>query len=173
MNRLQKQLITCAVAVCAICALTPAAKSQTPKSNATTASRNGPADREAIRELDRRDMAASKTNDVDTLASLWTDDGVLLQPGTGPVIGKQAIRAMLDQQKQQAAQVQILAYDETWNEVRVAGDYAWEWGQITTTIKLPNGKEIDAAVNAVRILARQSDGSWKVARAIVTPAPKK
>lgn len=130
-------------------------------------------DRAAIQEMEHRDIEASKINDVETLVSLWTEDGVLIQPGTNPLVGKPAIRAALEQQKQQMGPVQTVAYDETWNEVRIAGDYAWEWGQISATIRLPNGKEISQSINALRILARLADGSWKVARAILTPQPKK
>src|SRR5690242_19196798 len=39
----------------------------------------------AIKDLDRRDAAAAKLDDVDTLVSLCTDDGVLLQPFSDPV----------------------------------------------------------------------------------------
>ncbi len=130
-------------------------------------------DRAAIQEMEHRDIEASEINDVETLASLWTEDGVLIQPGTNPLVGKPAIRAALDQQQRQMGPVQTVAYDEKWNEVRIAGDYAWEWGQISATIRLPNGKEISQSINALRILARQADGSWKVARAIFTPQPKK
>lgn len=36
---------------------------------------------EAIRELHEKDIQASKARDFDTLLSLWTEDGVLLEPG--------------------------------------------------------------------------------------------
>jgi uncharacterized protein (TIGR02246 family) len=130
-------------------------------------------ERNAIKELERKDITASKKNDVDALVALWTDDGVLLQPGAAPVVGKEAIRNLLLQEQQQAAQVQTLAYDEKWNEVRVAGGYAFEWGQISATLKLPNTQEVQQSVNAIRVLARQPDGSWRVARVAITPAARR
>lgn len=127
----------------------------------------------AIKELEQKDIAASKKNDVNALVALWTEDGVLLQPGAAPVVGKEAIRNLLLQEQQQAAQVQTLAYDEKWSEVRIAGGYAFEWGQISATLKLPNTQEVQQSVNAIRVLARQSDGSWRVARAAISPAARR
>ena len=41
----------------------------------------------AIIALEQRDVAAAKVNDVETLVSLWTEDGVLLEPRSEPVTG--------------------------------------------------------------------------------------
>jgi len=130
------------------------------------------AERTAIKQLDRKDIEASKKNDVDALVALWTEDGVLLQPGSAPVVGQSAIREALEQQRQRAAQVQTLAYDEQWDEVLIEKDHAVEWGHITATVKLPNDREVQQSVNAIRVLARQPDGSWRFARVVVTPATK-
>jgi uncharacterized protein (TIGR02246 family) len=129
-------------------------------------------ERNAIKELDQKDIAASKRNDVGALVALWTDDGVLLQPDAAPVVGKEAIRNLLLQQRQQAAQVETLAYDEKWDDVLIEGGYAFERGQITATMKLPNAQEVQQSVNAIRVLARQPDGSWRFARVAVTPGAK-
>lgn len=136
-----------------------------------TAASDSP-ERKAIEELDRKDIAASKKDDVDALLALWTEDGVLLQPGSAPVVGKAAIREVLLQQQQLAAQVQTMAYDEKWDEVLIENGHAFEWGHITATMKLPNAREVQQSVNAIRVLARQPDGSWRFARVAVTPAAK-
>lgn len=124
----------------------------------------------AIVALERRDAEAAKSNDVETLVSLWTEDGVLLLPRQQAVVGIAAIRQVLEQQRQQSAQISTLAYDEDWKERRIVGDEASEWGEINVTLRLPNGKEVTQTVHSIRILQREKDGSWKVARAIVTPA---
>ena len=80
---------------------------------------------------------------------------------------------MLDQQKQQSAVIVTLAYLENWKERRILGDEAYEWGEMSVTAKLPDGKEATQTVHAIRVLRRQQDGSWKVARAIITPGPHK
>ena len=50
---------------------------------------------DAIEELRQKDIAASKAFNVDRLVSLWTEDGILIPPGTDVVRGKAAIRDML------------------------------------------------------------------------------
>jgi uncharacterized protein (TIGR02246 family) len=127
----------------------------------------------AIIALEQRDAAAAKVNDVETLVSLWTEDGVLLQPRSEPVVGIAAIRQLLEQQKQQSAMIVTLAYLESWKERRILGDEAYEWGEMNVTAKLPDGKQASQTVLAIRVLRRQRDGSWKVARAIITPGPHK
>lgn len=139
---------------------------------AETATAGDLPERKAIEELDRKDTAASKKNDVEALVALWTEDGVLLQPGSAPAVGKPAIREVLLQQQQQAAQVQTVAYDENWDEVLIESGHAFEWGRITATMKLPNDREVQQSVNAIRVLARQPDGSWRFARVAITPAAK-
>jgi uncharacterized protein (TIGR02246 family) len=126
----------------------------------------------AIIALEHRDAEAAKINDVETLVSLWTEDGVLLQPRSEPVVSAAAIRKLLEQQKQQSAGITTLAYQENWKERRVLGKEAYEWGEMSVTVKLPDGKEATQTVYAFRVLRHQQDGSWKVARAIITPGPR-
>jgi uncharacterized protein (TIGR02246 family) len=127
----------------------------------------------AIKDLDRRDAAAAKLDDVDTLVSLWTDDGVLLQPFSDPVIGKEAIQKRLRQQKQMSEQSQFktLAYDEDWTERKIVGDRAWEWGAITVKTQLPNGRVVTEKAYLLRILSRQADGTWRFQRVAATLGP--
>ena len=96
---------------------------------------------------------------------------MLFQPRTEPVVGISAIRQLLDAQKQQAAMIQMLSYEENWKERRILGNEAYEWGEISVAVKLPNGKEATQAVFAMRVPPRQVDGSWKVARAAITQGP--
>jgi uncharacterized protein (TIGR02246 family) len=123
--------------------------------------------------LEQRDADAEKINDVERLVSLWTDDGVLLQPGADPIVGVEAIRQLLEKQKQQSAMVITLSYVENWKERRISCGDAYEWGELEVTARLPNGKEATQSVHAMRFLRREPDGSWKVARAIVTPGSSK
>jgi len=128
-------------------------------------------DREGIAALQKRDIAASMTLDVDALIDLWTDDGVLLPPHHEPIEGKAALRHFLEQYRNQYRNHDILAYNEEWKEVMVIGEYAYQWGTISSRMKPPTGAEIETAVHAVRILKREKDGYWRVARAIWNEAP--
>ncbi|HLI62685.1 MAG TPA: nuclear transport factor 2 family protein [Terriglobales bacterium] len=130
-----------------------------------------PAEIKAIDALSQVEIAASMHSDVDTLCSLWTDDGVLVLPGTAPLVGKKAICNLLQQQKAKSIGWMTIAYNEQWEEVRLIGDYAWQWGTISQTDAERSGKQKTAELNALRILHRDRDGNWKVARACITPAP--
>jgi len=125
-----------------------------------------------IIELEHRDAEAARSNDVDTLISLWTDDGVLLMPGANPVVGKPSIRRLLETQKLESAAIKTVSYDEDWRERRTHGNAAWEWGSISVSFQLPDGRRVSQKAFMLRVLSRQPDGTWKFARAIGTPAPK-
>jgi uncharacterized protein (TIGR02246 family) len=127
--------------------------------------------REGIEALQERDITASVAFDVNALLDLWTDDGVLLPPRHEPVVGRAALKRFLEEQKQQYANYDMLAYNEQWNEVMVVGKYAYQWGTVSYRLKPPLGNEIGGAVHAVRILKREEDGAWRVARAMWNEAP--
>jgi uncharacterized protein (TIGR02246 family) len=129
-------------------------------------------DQKAIGELQQRDISASIAVDVNELLSLWTDDGVLLPPDHAPVIGRDALRKFYEDYKKALGASDILGYDENWDEVQVVGDWAFQWGTITgRTRPAAGGNEITSELHAMRILKRQPDGSWLIARAIWNNAP--
>lgn len=90
-------------------------------------------------------------------------------PGPSPLVGKKAICGMLQKQKARSNGSMTTDYTEEWEEVRILGNYAWQWGKMSQTQRVASGKLETMRVNAIRILRREPDGSWKVARAAVTP----
>jgi uncharacterized protein (TIGR02246 family) len=129
------------------------------------------ADQAGIRKLQERDIAASTAFDVDALLALWTEDGVLLAPGQAPISGKDNLRTFYERNRDAVANTEILAYEEQWQEVRIMGDYAYQWGQIRSRRRTGQSKqETSDVVNAMRVLKRGEDGSWRVARAIYNEA---
>jgi uncharacterized protein (TIGR02246 family) len=128
-------------------------------------------DREGIAALQKREIAASMAFDVSALLDQWTDDGVLLPPRHEPIVGRAALRRFLEEKRQQYANCEMLAYDEEWNEVMVIGEYAYQWGTVSFRMNPPTGREIGGAVHAARILKREEDGYWRVARAMWNEAP--
>ncbi len=128
-------------------------------------------DQAAIRKLQEKDIAANVGFDTDALLSLWSDDAVLLAPGQAPISGKPALRKFYEQQQQALSNVEILSYDEQWQEVRIMGDYAYQWGQIHSRTRSGQGNaENTSVVNVMRILKRESEGTWEIARAIYNEA---
>ncbi|HXE91089.1 MAG TPA: DUF4440 domain-containing protein [Terriglobales bacterium] len=123
------------------------------------------ADLAAIEELHQKDIAATKTYDVETLVSLWTDDIVALPPDGSPTIGKAVGRKQLEAGKAASAAYEVLTYEQKWEEVTLAGDYAFEWGTFTSAVRpKAGGDEIRQNYNVLRVLKRAADGSWKVHR---------
>jgi uncharacterized protein (TIGR02246 family) len=125
------------------------------------------ADMEAINALHQRDMEASRKWDVDTLASLWSDDIVTLSQGEPPMIGKEANRASMLRLKEESRDLQIADYILSFNEVKIVGDWAFEWGSYSGTVKpVAKGDAIRTTGKVMRVLKKDSDGTWKVARAM-------
>ena len=124
-------------------------------------------DVEAIQKLHETDMAAAKIFDIHTLISLWTDDGILLQPGQEPIVGKEALWKYLNTALEQQKQYEIIEYVQHFEEIKIIDDHAYEWGTfVGLTKSIAGGEEKSHRSRLFRILRRQTDGSWKVARAI-------
>jgi uncharacterized protein (TIGR02246 family) len=155
-----------------------AAAAQTRARRAEPAAKAAPAatlaeDEKAINDLQARDIAANLALDVDKLMDLRTADVVYLAPGRAPLVGAAAVRQYYEGIARKLANADILAYEENWQEVRVFGDYAYQWGSTFLRIKPPESdKETATTENMLRILARQPDGSWKISRVIWNPAPE-
>jgi uncharacterized protein (TIGR02246 family) len=120
-------------------------------------------DREAIEELRRRDIEASKSLDFEALMSLWTDDCVALSPGGPPTRGKAAIRACAAQMVEYARKMEIVEYEEIFEELEILGDTAIEWGIIRGAERPRTGGDLQRSRHQVmRVLKRQPDGRWLV-----------
>ena len=125
-----------------------------------------------IEEVRQRDIAASKAYDAEALASLWTEDAVVLAPGQPPMYGKDAIRANLARVKAAAAQMEVLEYVEVFQETLIFGDHAIEWGFIRGAERMRSGGAVQQSqFKVMRLLKRQSDGSWLFHRSIYNEAP--
>ena len=126
-------------------------------------------DLEAINQLHQRDVEASKAWDIETLVSLWTDDIVSIPQYGDAVVGKEANRNALLKLKQASSDIDIVEYDLSFKEVKVTGDWAYEWGTFSGTVKPKDGGETSKSSGKLfRVLKREADGSWKVARTMST-----
>jgi ketosteroid isomerase-like protein len=125
-------------------------------------------DQAAIAKLHSADIQASIALDAPALEELWTDDIVTIAPGEAPVVGKAQNVAKLEKSIEQMKSLEILAYDEQWQEIRIEGDWAYEWGLITGRTRPFSGdtKETSYRINSMRILKREPDGSWRIARSV-------
>jgi uncharacterized protein (TIGR02246 family) len=160
--RRSRLLVAVAIAISLISVACSSGKQQTNQASSAT-----PADLEAINQLRQHDVEASKAWDVETLVSLWTDDIVSIPQDGQPVIGKEANRNSLLKLKEASKDIDIAEYNMAFNELKVIGDWAFEWGTFTGTIKSKDGGEtLQSSGKLFRVLKRDADGSWKVARSM-------
>lgn len=127
------------------------------------------ADLAAIERLHAADMKAVVAGDTATLMALWTDDIVALPP-VGPIqIGRAANAAFMRQGMQLASAFTPLEYHLEFQQVELFGDHAVEWGTYRGRSRAKaGGAEVIGKGKVMRVLRRQPDGSWKVARTMFT-----
>ena len=128
-------------------------------------------DKAAIEKLHEEDIQASLAIDVPKLESLWTNDIVTMAPGGPAIVGRDANEKKLEADAAKLKAMQILAFDEQWQEVRIDGDWAYEWGTMSGRMQpFSSGKETEYKFNVMRVLNKQGDGTWKIARSIYNDA---
>jgi uncharacterized protein (TIGR02246 family) len=130
------------------------------------------ADLAAIERLHEADMRAVVAGDTATLMSLWTDDIVSLPPGAPIQVGRAANAEFMRRGMQASASFEPVDYRLEFREVQLFGDHAVEWGTYRARVRpRGGGQEITSGGKVMRVLRRQPDGSWKVARTIFTADP--
>ena len=72
-----------------------------------------------IEKLHQQDIAATLSRDSRALTDLWTDDGVLLEPGGQAKIGKQLIGAEVEKSIAKQPGIKILSYVPEIKEVKI------------------------------------------------------
>jgi ketosteroid isomerase-like protein len=122
--------------------------------------------------LHQTDERATLTGSADALAQLWTSDAVRMEPGGPAEVGRAAITA--EDKKEEAHRrkgAAVLAYEPRICDVEVVGDRAIEWGYFRYVYRMRAGGTRRVFVGKLlRILKRQSDGSWKFSHVILNSA---
>lgn len=128
-------------------------------------------DLQAIDELHRKDMIASKAGDHATLRSIMSDDAVVMPPGGKWLRGKEELDKSFSRMKDGMSEVEVLEYILDFEEVKVLGEYAFEWGTIRGSMRAsPDGDVEHQTYKVMRILKKQH-GEWKVHRTIWNANP--
>jgi ketosteroid isomerase-like protein len=127
------------------------------------------ADLAAIEKLHEKNIEVTLSQDPQGLLDLWTEDGVLLEPGSPPVVGKQAIQIYNEKGHAANPGFKVLSYAPTFKEIQIADGWAYEWGETDAKFTMsPEVPAISLHIKGVRVLRRQSDGSWKMGLTIWT-----
>lgn len=125
------------------------------------------ADLAAIAKLHRADEECTLTQEPACLTALWSDDGIKVDAPGGPVVGIKAIGEMYAKMRAQYPEFQVLKYAPDYNTMQtaIADEWAIEVGSAAAIYKMSaNATPITApTTKGMRLLKRQSDGSWKFA----------
>jgi uncharacterized protein (TIGR02246 family) len=125
-------------------------------------------DEQAIRAVIATWMDATASGDVAGVLELMADDVVYLGPGRPPMRGKAEFAAAMRSMEgrvEPAAEIQ---------EIRVSGDWAYCWNQLTITIRpAGGGPPHQLSGPTLSIFRKEPGGSWVIARDanMITPVP--
>lgn len=123
----------------------------------------------AIDAMHQRELEAARSGDTAGLVELWDADGTILPPEGPPVVGIDAIRTSLASSSRQRRFTQIVHYDVDVVDCVVVGTVAYEWGRYEAISRPRNGgSESAVSGKLLRVLRRQDDGTWRIARSIWT-----
>jgi len=118
------------------------------------------ADTAAVNALRGKFSAAFNSNDAAALAALYADDAIVMPVNQPAVDGRPAIQSLYEAMfKANAVKVAITSL-----ETQLAGDWAYDRGNATTTITPKSGKPIEESARYLVVLKRLSGGLWKVYR---------
>ena len=123
-------------------------------------------DIEAIEELHRRDIAAMKASDFETLMSLMDEQCVVFPSDSEPEGGQTYLSSARASSDAMEPQPEILELVQDWEEMRLLGDFAYEQGVARYAVRGANGAIIRETQRLMRLLRRQPDGEWRVFRAM-------
>ena len=129
-------------------------------------------DLRAIQALNQRHIEAALSSDIETVMSLWSDDFTVIPP-VGPIVrGGRANAEIVQKGREQIHAFEPLEHVEDFEEIKVVGDYAFEWGTYRGTSRpRAGGDPVSSGGKLLRILQRHPDGSWKMYRTIFTSDP--
>lgn len=122
------------------------------------------ADTAAINALRDKVTAAFNSTDAAALAATYADDAIMMNPNQEPVEGKPAIQASYEAMFKENAGTVAISLALSPLETQVAGDWAYDRGNSTSTITPKSGKPVEQLGKYLVIAKRQTDGSWKLYR---------
>jgi ketosteroid isomerase-like protein len=118
-------------------------------------------DLKAIAEFNAKYLKAINDEDIGTLASLTTEDHIMIASGRPPIVGKAANDAANGRVFKQ------FDIDETWTplETIVSGDLAYQRGTFTVAATpKAGGNTTKTSGTFLRIYRRQPNGEWRMTR---------
>src|SRR6516164_9208642 len=125
------------------------------------------ADLAAIEKLHKADEQCTLMQDTACLTALWSDDGINLGFPGPPVVGIKAMGEAYAKFREQYPEFKVLKYapDCKSSQIAIVDEWAIEVGSADATFKMSaSAAPVDTPrTKGMRLLKRQSDGSWKFA----------
>ena len=85
-------------------------------------------DLRAIQALNQRHIEAVLSSDIEAVMSQWSDNFTVLPP-VGPIVrGRRANAEIVQKGMEQIHAFEPLEHVEDFEEIKVVGEYAFEWG---------------------------------------------
>lgn len=123
-------------------------------------------DEQAIRDMVSKWLEASRAHDTETVLNLMTDDVIFLGCGRPPMRGKSDFAAS----QSALAKASIEARGDI-QEIRVFGEWAYIWTNLTVVITPEGGGPMKRSGNTLSVLKKE-DGVWRIARDANMLAPE-
>ena len=148
-----------------VIAMWVAGASSTPRASPSSVEQ----DLAGIERLHEQDKEATLSDSADQLAKLWDKDAVRFLADRPAEIGAAVIYADDKQWELSSGRERSLCYDLEIQDIQIAGDWAFEWGYGSYKIA-KGGKESVQYGKLMRVMRKQSDGTWRFARVTALPA---
>ena len=127
-------------------------------------------DMKGIERLHEQDKEATLSDSADQLAKLWDKDAVRLPAERPAEIGAAVIYADDKRWEMSSGRDRTLCYDMEVQDIQIAGDWAFEWGYFSGKSAKADKVSIFYG-KGLRVMKRQSDGTWRFARVMGLLAP--
>jgi len=118
-------------------------------------------DEDQIRELVSTWHAASRSDDIDAVLNLMTDDVVFLIPGRPPMSKEEF--AAVSKVAPGAPRPRIVAKSDI-QEIQVVDDWAFMWTRLSVSMTPPGATEALERTGHTLTVLRKMRGKWLIAR---------
>ena len=125
-----------------------------------------------IEDFNRRFAAAGLRMDNAAVMELYADDSVSLLPGMDAMVSRKTIAAWLDDLLTHMPGYRVTRNDVDFRDIRIAGEWASEWGTTHQVVQPPGGKPpIETRGKILLVLHRETPGGWKIVQEMWNAAP--
>lgn len=122
-----------------------------------------PGARESLDAFNKKFIGNCTGMDQAAAAALWADDGVDLIQGMQPMVGKAVIAKWLNGLTPQLKGAKMLYCTVDWRDIKIQGDWAYEWGINRQKIAFPPPQEaFENEGKILLIVKRQAAGDWRL-----------